>query len=237
MNDRDGRKHLYTQKEKLLDTSENVEVSLDPITQYNHVLTCYNTDENRVGQIELQKMSEYGLYKSFWKLFNNPCALMFYLLLIMVPFVGGFLYLIFLIFTIQYFINLGVFNKNRNRCPEPFQNMIFCPELCAAAGAINKFYQIKTGELQGFSFNSEVMQTLKLKEYQGYISFMVYNNRLWDYYHNYSKIKGKHILSILLGTGLLAMQFYTVNMLMKNFGSDDSNADNAAAKAAAASLF
>lgn len=59
------------------------------------------------------------------------------------------------------------------------------------------------------------MQTLKLKEYQGYISFMVYNNRLWDYYHNYNKIKGKHILLALMCTALLAMQLYTVNLVLK----------------------
>lgn len=49
MNDREGRRELFTHKEKLLDTSDNAEVNQDPITQYNHFTECYNSDENRVG--------------------------------------------------------------------------------------------------------------------------------------------------------------------------------------------
>lgn len=167
MNDREGRKQLAQQKEKLLDTSENVTIELDPITQYNHVMTCYNTDENRVGQIELKRMSEFGLYKSIWKIFNNPCALMVYVLLIMSPFLGALLYLILFIFTIQYFLNLSTYNRNRSRVPDPFQNMIFCPELCATAGAINKFYQIKTsGKQRNLEIERVVYEKLNMQLYK-----------------------------------------------------------------------
>jgi len=142
MFDRSERDKLLQQKERLLDASDDVEVQDDPMKQYNFVIACYNTDQNRVGTIELKPMPEYCLYHYFWKILSNPCFLLIYILLIMVPALGALLYLLILIACIEYFIGLSHFRANQRRVPDPFQNMIFCPELCKAAKSINKYYEI-----------------------------------------------------------------------------------------------
>lgn len=137
------RENHYAQRKPLIDTSLETNVCNDPIQQYNHVIRCYNTDENQVGGINLEEMKASVIYSSFWRFFSNPCFLVIFLILIVAPGIGIFFYFWLLAAIIIYFSRLSVFYKNAKRVGNPFQNMVFSPELCKAANVNNKFYEIK----------------------------------------------------------------------------------------------
>ena len=70
-------------------------------------------------------------------------------------------------------------------------------------------------DLEGYAFNQEIKKGLKLKEFQGSISFMVYNTEFWNYYHAYCKKKVAHIFILLLGMVLVGVQAYVVYLFYK----------------------
>jgi hypothetical protein len=88
-------------------------------------------------------MEEYCFYRSVSKIIGNKCILFLFLLAMCVPAVGCVLFLWVSIGLIQYLINLSVYRKNRAIIYDPFQRMIFCPELCRSEKVINKYYEIK----------------------------------------------------------------------------------------------
>lgn len=81
--------------------------------------------------------------------------------------------------------------------------MRFKYKVCIAS---NFEFLIFSLDLPGFVFNVDVMKNLKMKEFQGRIKFMLYNGKFWDYYYDYPKLKGRHILAFLLGTLILSAQ-------------------------------
>ena len=137
-----SRDKKLTGREKLIDVSKKQEIDNDPILQYNHVVECYNIDENRTFSVYMDFMNSSGIYNKIGKIIRNPCALMIYIIAMIVPVIGIFMFLFLLYAVIQYFSNLRTYNQNKLKVKQPFTNMIFCPELCRSEGIVNKFYEI-----------------------------------------------------------------------------------------------
>jgi len=185
--------------------------------QYNHVIECYNADENRIFDFYMEKMSTSASYTMLWRIYSHPCALLLFVMAIAIPVLGSVLYLWLLGGTIFYFVGFITVSKNKEVVKEPFQNMVFCPDLCRTNNVVNKFYEIKGKDLQGFSFHEEVMKQLKGKEFRGEIRFMIYDSKLWGYFYNYPKHKLKHIMVFLLGTGMLVLQIHVLTILNNHY--------------------
>ena len=117
--------------------------SLDPIQCYNHVIQSYNVQENRVDEKHLRSVSESRCYSKFWRIFRVPLLLIFFQMLILMPIIGLIFYLWELYSVIAYFRGLRVYHSNKLVVEDPFQNMIFCPEICRITNSINKFYEIQ----------------------------------------------------------------------------------------------
>jgi len=207
------RRDKLTGTERLIDVSENVAVKEDPVIQYNHVVECYNSDENRILTYYMQEMSFSSIYNKIWRVISNPCTLLMLILSTAVPLLGAFTYILMLYSFIHYFRGLAVYRANKSQVPDPFQNMVFCPDLCRAENVVNKFYEIQGKDLEGFSFNREIKNSLKTKEFQGRIRFMVYDSRFWDYFYNYPKYKLRHIMTLILGTAMVILQLYIINVM------------------------
>lgn len=139
----DIRKSLIEKKEKLVKDGQTPESDLDPMQQYNHVVTCFQLEENRVGDYVLQKMTESITYRKYWMILCSPVLILVFQFLILLPFVGCLLYLWQLFAIVLYFKGLNVFHANKREVADPFQNMIFCPEICRLTNSINKFYEIQ----------------------------------------------------------------------------------------------
>ena len=219
-----SRDKKLTGREKLIDVSKKQEIDNDPIIQYNHVVECYNAEENRTFSVYMDFMNYSGIYNKMSKIILNPCALMIYIIAMIIPIVGIFMFLILFYAIIRYFSNLRTFNKNKLQVSQPFTNMIFSPELCRSEGIINKFYEINANgnyyfiktdlkvfyyiDLNQFNFNPEIINALKAKEFQGKIKFMVYDGKFYDYFYNYPKLKSIHIFGLLLSLGMMVAQGY-----------------------------
>ena len=147
---------LLERRITLQDKSQSVKLQSDLMRQYNHVISCYNTEDNKVGSFQLEPMKENWFYTKFWRIASYPCYLLIFELLIMVPGLGVLSFLWLLLSTIHYFRGLIVFKRNQRVVSDPFQNMVFCPEICQASGVTNKFVEIKPqgNGLAYASFNS-----------------------------------------------------------------------------------
>lgn len=143
MFNKNQRSKLTEHQEALIDVSENVEIAIDPVKRYNFVVENYNVDQNRVGIIYYNKMEDYCLFKTMYKVIENKIVLMFYIMALLVPYLGIALYLLLLIAYIQFLMNLTIFRANRKRLQDPFTNMILCPKLCIQEKVINKYYEIR----------------------------------------------------------------------------------------------
>ncbi len=131
------------------------EVSLsdlfNPLQQYNYFVEFYNKRENCINGLQLDyfSSSKSAVFNSFWKIYSNNFLLLVFLLLILVPFVGIVVYLTLCISLVTYFFALQTFKRNENKVENPFEKMVFCPEMCTSVGLPNKFYEIR---VEGNSF-------------------------------------------------------------------------------------
>jgi len=140
-----------TQSPLLKSTREALqnEVSLsdlsNPLQQYNYFVEFYNKKENCINGLQLDSLSSPNstIFNHFWKVYSNSFLLLVFLLLMLVPFAGIFLYLTLCISLVTYFLALQTFKRNENKVENPFERMIFCPEMCTSVGLPNKFYEIR----------------------------------------------------------------------------------------------
>ena len=125
------------------------EVSLsnlfNPLQQYNYFIEYYNRRENCINNVQLESLSSSNsaVFHQFWKVFSNNCLSLIFLVLILVPFLGIFLYLGLCLAIFTYFFALQTHRRNENKIENPLDKMIFCPEMCKSAGLPNKIYEIR----------------------------------------------------------------------------------------------
>lgn len=55
-------------------------------------------------------------------------------------------------------------------------------------------------ELEGLSLNQDIISSLMLKNNDGKIKFMVYNNVFWDYFHDFPENFRFHVIWAVIGT-------------------------------------
>jgi len=141
--------HLNTQenqngaKQSLLGSGADTNTYISPIQQYNHVIQCYNADENQIESTQLDEMEDSMPFNLFWRVFSNPYLLLISLLVIMIPYMGVIVYLWMLFSGFIYFHRLMLFKKNAKKVADPCSKMVFCPELCRMINVTNKSYEIK----------------------------------------------------------------------------------------------
>jgi len=185
--------------------------------EYNHVVQSYNIEGNRIFDFYMEPMTTSAAYSLLWRIIAHPCSLLLFLIAIITPGLGIILYVWLLAGVILYLVGLYTYGKNKETVVDPFANMVFCPDLCRTNKVVNRFYEIQGKDLGGFSFNEEVMKQLKGKEFRGEIKFMIYDSKLWGYFYNYPKHKLKHIMTLLVGTGMLVLEVYVIILLNNNY--------------------
>ncbi|KRW98525.1 hypothetical protein PPERSA_00122 [Pseudocohnilembus persalinus] len=106
------------------------EIKYDPLAQYNLVIKCYNLEFNRVDNNILQELQENKFLTYIVQLISKPLGTIICLLILILPFIniafGISLLIGFLIYNQQHKISI----KNSKKVMDPFQNMIFSPEMC-----------------------------------------------------------------------------------------------------------
>lgn len=141
--DNDNEALLIDAKETTIQHSFLDEQLEDPIQQYNYVIHHYNFEENQINHTKLSLIRESSVYHQFWKIYCRPWLLFTFLGCTVVPGVGLLVYLWMVAGILAYLSGVLVFNRNRSEVSDPFQNMIFSPELCRITNSLNKFFDIK----------------------------------------------------------------------------------------------
>ena len=72
-------------------------------------------------------------------------------------------------------------------------------------------------DLEGFSFNNELLAKLKVKETEGAVRFMVYNLKFQGYYTGYQKLKTQNMMLLLAATFCLVFQTFIIVQIVGHF--------------------
>ena len=134
---------LLEKKEKPLSLPASVDPDTDAMQQYNHVINCYHNEANQVENYQLKSMNESKFYHSYWKILTSLPFVFLFELCIVIPFLGLILFCWQVYAVVLYFEGLRVYKENRSSDVDPFENMIFCPEICKLSNSINKFYEMQ----------------------------------------------------------------------------------------------
>eukprot|EP01017_Pseudomicrothorax_dubius_P036947 TRINITY_DN5358_c0_g1_i1.p1 TRINITY_DN5358_c0_g1~~TRINITY_DN5358_c0_g1_i1.p1 ORF type:complete len:219 (+),score=46.63 TRINITY_DN5358_c0_g1_i1:70-657(+) len=166
--------------------------------RYNTIVHEYNSSENRIAEVYMNKMNEYAIYNIFFNPMRTfPARFLMFFACLFVPLLPFILVPALLIVLIQYELSYRVFCENEHKVPDPFQNMIFSPDLCRITNNNHRYYELSIKDLEGLSFNFEVIRSLRMREIQGKIRFMVYNAEFSEYYTNFPTHRRSHITNLI----------------------------------------
>lgn len=143
MYEKESESLLLDSRETVIQNSFVCDNPEDPIQQYNYVIHHYNFEENQINHTRLDLIQESTIYHQFWQVSSRPWLLFTMLALIIIPGIGFLIYIWLSIGILNYLYGLPIYNRNRTRISDPFQNMIFSPELCRITNSLNKFFDIK----------------------------------------------------------------------------------------------
>ena len=115
----------------------------DPVLKYNYVIDRYNIEESQFNKIALDLMPLSSLYNFMWKSINHPVKIIFFLIALTIPLFGLILYLCLLIAFIHHSVCMKLWKQNNKKVSNPFENMVFSPELCEKMKSINRFFEIQ----------------------------------------------------------------------------------------------
>ena len=115
----------------------------DPILKYNYVIDRYNIEENQFNYTTLDFMPSSSIYNFIWGIINNSIKIILFLIALAIPGFGLILYLSLLMAFIHHSVCIKIWKKNIQKVPNPFENMVFCPELCTKMNKIDKFFEIQ----------------------------------------------------------------------------------------------
>eukprot|EP01016_Furgasonia_blochmanni_P016524 TRINITY_DN1961_c0_g1_i4.p1 TRINITY_DN1961_c0_g1~~TRINITY_DN1961_c0_g1_i4.p1 ORF type:complete len:298 (+),score=25.40 TRINITY_DN1961_c0_g1_i4:65-958(+) len=192
---RDSYTMMRESRVKSSDLSGRDHVARNPMAEYNHVINCYNSMENRIAEMYLKKLPERNYYN---QLINTIRTLAkrttLYLVILFIPIVGLFMLVWHIVCYLFYSECFRIYLDNKRLInDDPFVNMIFAPELCRITNSINHYYQVEIKDVEGFSFNKDIKNKLIQKAIDGKVRFMVYNSRFYDFYANFPRYKRFHV--------------------------------------------
>ena len=152
-------KVIYNHSEVLIEdqnqskTSENLKQKIskdDPVLKYNYVIDRYNTEESQFEKIALDFMPLSSLYNFMWKSINHPVKIIFLLIALTIPLFGFILYLCLLMAFIHHSLCMNLWKQNNKKVSNPFEYMVFSPELCEKMKTINRFFEIQVKGIHAF---------------------------------------------------------------------------------------
>ena len=119
-------------------------VPISPIEKYNHFICTYNNDLNHNVKLECLKKKVFFLF-----LFDRKKTLEKIIFYLMFTLISGFNILLLILIMRDFsnmLCNMKIYNENRKKTKNPFQNMVYSPSLCQMVGKSDHNFSI---EFQG----------------------------------------------------------------------------------------
>lgn len=207
-NSRDSQENYQQLSESSsIEISEKVAESQDlghPIARYNYFIEAYNKDINKINDISLEKMIFPKIINVFSRIKSNKVYYTTYLLIILLIPLLNVLLAGFLVYDFDiYRQNLKIFWKNKEKVPNPFEKMIYSPHICKTLKKENWFFNIELKSVPGFFLNFDMIEMIRSKERDGFVSFMIYNTVFQKYFYDYPIFYKKYVKQVVFAFFIL----------------------------------
>ncbi|CAD8147260.1 unnamed protein product [Paramecium pentaurelia] len=180
----------------------------DPITLYNKFIKVYNLDDNKVNGITLQYMKQSKAVQFIHNyLRNNLGRVVFFLILILLPFINLLFYLFLLVAWLKLNQNHQIFKSNLSQVLDPFENMVENSELCEMMKKNYVVFDMEIKENEGLHFSKKVKEMIKNRSNgNNKIKYTIYNQILKEQFYGYPNSRITCLKWIIVSTLLIAVQ-------------------------------
>ena len=162
----------------------------DPISQYNLVVTCYNTKHHQLSGQRLESLPPSRVYSVLYRYTRLRC-LPLLLVLFLVPVLNLVTVMLIAAVWMLHERALRVHAKNQQHVPNPFENMLFGPQVCSYYRCNNKFLNLET-RLCPSALHTRTNA-------QGLVPVMFYNEQFRRYFFGFERKRWRFLLQMLTG--------------------------------------
>jgi hypothetical protein len=188
-----------------------VRVHKNPISKYNYVMLCHNTNYNRVSTHSLPLLPRSRIYERCFPLLRlKYCVALILLGLCPLLNLCGCLLLLFL--WLHYERAGVVVRANARLVPNPFARMVYYPDLCEHFGVMNKFLSLR---LEYF-LTLDIQVELTSRTSDGFVHFMAYNDAFVAQYSMFSRFRWLHLVQLVQMSVMSALSYYYIYLLWPN---------------------
>lgn len=180
----------------------------DPIGLYNHCIVQFNARCNRTTDAPLDKLDPNCFYKMWmtpWytrlQCWRNPfficIAVIFNMIISMIPVANLVLFIIQLIVYIIWERQYPMHKRNEGKVSDPFAKMIHSNEVCRRVGLTNMYYNIPKDSLNAFGLKSDQVSKLQSQSPGGTALFMVYNDKFKAAFTRFWFLRVFHLINLI----------------------------------------
>ncbi|CAG9322217.1 unnamed protein product [Blepharisma stoltei] len=175
-----------------------IQLKCNPIFRFNYFAACYNTNYNMVNGVRFQNIKRNKFYYWLYPIFRVR-YLVINLSLSFVPFFN-FIWLIMLC-AMWWIYERGykIYKENRGKIENPFQRMVYNPEMCEKYRCMNKFLEI--------SPNYSQTEESKVSQRDGRVQIMIYNDKFKSMFYGFTKYRWIHIIHICLSVSIILANY------------------------------
>jgi hypothetical protein len=182
--------------------------SEDPIGLYNHAVNQFNARCNRTADGPLDKLDTNCFYSAWmirwWvrlQAYRNP---FFFILSVtlstligFIPIINLVLFMLWLIVWILYERQAPLHKRNVEKSKDPYEKMIYAPEVCRRVGLTNMYYNLPISQMESFGLKPDQVANLKSRASGGTVLFMVYDDKFKAAYEKFWLLRWFHIANLL----------------------------------------
>lgn len=183
------------ERETEVSAGKRVRSPSDPISAYNHVVACYNVRYHCTTPPPMHPLPNCRMYQIGFR----GLRLFYSIPLLLVAFIPLFNVLVLLIQALLwlfYELAYRLHIKNATYVADPFQHMVFSPQICAKYAVNNTFLPVSRSLCPSSLNNLES----RLRS-DGKVTVMFYNGAFRRYYSHFERVRWVH-LGYLMATGM-----------------------------------
>ncbi|CAD8060174.1 unnamed protein product [Paramecium sonneborni] len=164
--------------------------------------------DNKVNGNTLQYMTPNKVVQFIHNYLRNYLGmLVFFLILILLPFINLFFYILLFVAWFKLRQNQSIFQQNLSLVMDPFANMIENPELCEMMNKNYVIFDMEIKENEGLHFSTRVKEMIKDRSNgNNKIKYTIYNTTLKEQFYGYPNSTLTYMQWIVISTLIVAAQ-------------------------------
>ncbi|CAG9320968.1 unnamed protein product [Blepharisma stoltei] len=175
-----------------------IKLKSNPLFRFNYFAACYNTNYNMVNGVRFKNIQRNRFYYWLYPLFRVRYIVVS-LALSFVPFFNLLWLLILIALWGIYEKGHRVYKDNRKQVENPFERMVYNPEMCEKYRCMNKFLEVPVEYIQ----NEEIKASVR----DGRVQIMIYNDKFKAMFYGFTKYRWIHITHICLSISIILADY------------------------------